>query len=234
MSELEALDPKRCIILMPVGNRVEPLAENALRELEAKGYPVERVYGHSAIDQARNQIATDALAEGFDELMWIDSDVGFDPLDVDRIRAHGLPFCCALYPKKGQRAFAFNFKEGTEVVHLGTEGGLLEIDRAGFGFTHTRREVYEAIVENEGLPTCNEVWGEAMTPYFQPMIVPDAKGHSYLAEDFAFCERAKRAGFKIMADTRMRLFHVGSYPYGWEDAGGNLERYAGYAFHVNK
>ena len=48
---------------------MEPGCEDALKALEIKGYPVRRVRGYSAIDAARCQMATDALGDGFDELM---------------------------------------------------------------------------------------------------------------------------------------------------------------------
>src|SRR5205823_4356169 len=84
-------DPKQCVVLVPVGYRVEPPCEEGLRKLEDRGYVVRRVYGYSAVDVARNQMASDALADGFEELMWIDADIVFDPDDVETLRAHGLP-----------------------------------------------------------------------------------------------------------------------------------------------
>jgi hypothetical protein len=54
----------------------------------------------------------------------------------------------------------------------------------------------------------------------------------YLAEDFAFCHRARSCGFKIMADTRIRLWHVGRYRFGWEDAGGDPKRYGDYRYRI--
>jgi hypothetical protein len=35
-----------------------------------------------------------------------------------------------------------------------------------------------------------------------------------------------------MADTTIRLWHVGTYRYGWEDAGRDVERFGDYTFHV--
>jgi len=35
-----------------------------------------------------------------------------------------------------------------------------------------------------------------------------------------------------MADTTIRLWHVGSYRYGWEDAGSTKERFGDYLFHL--
>jgi hypothetical protein len=114
----------KCVILVPAAFHIERDCERALMALEARGYVVRRVGGYAAIDQGRSQMATDALAEGFDELMWIDADVAFDLADVDRLRSNNLPFVCGIYPKKGQRALACNllpetrgsFKTGCEVV----------------------------------------------------------------------------------------------------------------------
>ena len=63
------LDPARCVVLVPVGGAIEPDCEEALKALETKGYPVRRVRGYSAIDATRCQMATDALGDGFVELM---------------------------------------------------------------------------------------------------------------------------------------------------------------------
>jgi hypothetical protein len=66
------------------------------------------------------------------------------------------------------------------------------------------------------------------------MLVADGGGHWYLGEDFAFSERARRAGHRIYADTTIRLFHIGRCGYSWEDAGTSASRYARFDFHVNR
>jgi hypothetical protein len=78
------MDLSHCVVLVPVGHHIEPACDEALKQSERRGYRVRRRYGSAAIDQARSQMATDALAEGFDELMWIDSDTGFDPDAVEQ------------------------------------------------------------------------------------------------------------------------------------------------------
>ena len=103
------------------------------------GYVVRRVEGYSAIDQARNQLASDALRDGFAETLWIDSDVGFDPDDVEKLRRHGLPITCGIYPKKGQRELAMHVLPGTQRFQFGVQGGLHEILYAAAGFLHIRR-----------------------------------------------------------------------------------------------
>jgi len=224
----------RCVVLVPASTHVMPDCERSLVALEGRGYVVRRVYGQAAIDQARSQMATDALADGFDELMWIDADVGFDPDAVAQLRALGLPMVCAIYPKKGQRALACNLLGETTRLAFGEHGGVCEIAHAATGFLLTHRRVYEDVARACALPICNQRHGRPIVPYFLPMVVEDGEGSWYLGEDFAFSERARKAGHAIMADTRIRLHHLGIYPYSWEDAGGRLERFARYDFRVQR
>jgi hypothetical protein len=224
------MDNTGCVVLVPVGGAIHRDCETGLRGLESKGYTVRRVYGYAQIDAARGQMATDALSDGFSELMWIDADIAFDPDDVDRLRAHGLPLVCGIYPKKGVRELACHVVPGSERIMFGQGGGLYPLLYAGTGFLLTHSQVYSDIQEKHGLPTCNTRWGKPMVPYFIPMVVPHGEGHWYLADDFAFCERASQAGYEIMADTTIRLAHIGDYAYRWEDAGSDLPRYSTYDF----
>jgi len=219
------MDPRRCVILVPFGFTIIPPCERALEELERRGYDVRRVGGYAAIDQGRNQMATDALIDGYEETMWIDADVDFHPDSVDRLRSHGLPISSGIYAQKGKRALASHIMPGTLKVVFGKDGGLIEILYAGAGFLHIRWEVYLAIQKLQHLPMCNERFRSPMIPFFHSMVHPIEDGHWYLAEDYAFCQRARASGFKIMADTTIRLWHVGNQSYGWEDAGRSLERF---------
>jgi hypothetical protein len=110
-------------------------------------------------------------------------------------------------------------------VQFGRGGGLIEALYAATGFLHVRREVYTRTRDALALPVCNERFGKPTIPWFQPAVRPDGAGEWYLAEDYAFCDRAKRAGLTAWADTRLRLWHYGTYAYGWEDAGRAPERF---------
>jgi hypothetical protein len=211
------VSPSKCIVLVPVGGLIDPRCEQALHALERRGYSVRRVQGFSAIDFGRCVLASEALAGGYDELMWIDSDIGFQPGDVDRLRAHNLPFTCGIYPKKSRPEFACDFLPGTRELPFGKDGGLHEVRYVGFGFVHTRREVYDAVRTRLELPTCNQRFGKPIVPYFLPLLAADGPGMWYLSEDYAFCERARRCGYRVMMDTTIKLWHVGSYGYSWDD-----------------
>lgn len=226
------MNARSCCVLVPFSTAISAACQSGLDVLAGRNYEVRRVAGYSAIDQARNQMASDALADGFDETLWIDADVGFDPDDVERLRSHDLPIACGIYPRKGSRELSCHLMPSTDFIVFGREGGLLELMCAATGFLLVRRPVYEAIHRRLHLPVCNQRFGRPLVPYFQPTIIPDGEGHWYLAEDFAFCERARQVGFQIFADTRIRLFHFGEYGYSWEDAGSDQTRYGNYRFEI--
>jgi predicted O-methyltransferase YrrM len=227
-----ARDPRRCVILVPFLGYIHQECDDGLKELERRGYAVRRVGGYAAIDQARNQMASDALRDGFEETLWIDSDIGFDPDTVERLRAHSLPIVCGIYPQKGKRAVACHVMPGTQKLVFGQRGGLVELLYAGTGFLLVRREAYLTIQRTLKLPMCNERFGQPLIPFFHPMIHPIDDGHWYLAEDYAFCQRARAAGLCIFADTSIRLWHIGPYRYGWEDAGVEPQRYATFTLNL--
>ena len=227
-------DRSKCVILVPYGGQIIPGCEDSLKILEERGYPVRRVRGYSQIDVARNEIASKAILDGFQETIWIDSDIGFHPDAIERLRAYDLPMVCGVYAKKGKRELAISVLPGTEQMGFGKNGGLHEVQYAATGFLFVRRQVYLDIQFRLGLPICNEHFGADIIPYFMPLVRPQREGHWYLGEDYAFCERARQAGYKIMADTTIRLWHVGTYQYGWEDAGRDVERFANYTYYFNK
>jgi hypothetical protein len=122
-------------------------------------------------------------------------------------------------PQERPEEFACEFLPGTRGLVYGPQGALKEIRYAGFGFMHTRRIVYETLQSRFALPECNRVGQKpGVIPYFLPMIhtEPDGLTTRYLAEDYAFCERARQTGFPCIADTTIRLVHVGTHAFTWE------------------
>jgi len=224
----------KCVILVPVGTAIDQECDAALRTLERRNYVVRRRHGFSAIDQARSTMATEALDDGFRELMWIDADSRFNPDDVDQLRALDLPVVGGVYPKRGARALTLEPLPGVKELLFGVEGSVQEVLFCGCGFLYTRAEVYRDIIEKLDLPASNQRYKRSVYPFFLPMVVPDpefaADAHLYLCEDYAFEERARQSGHHIHVDTRLRIGHVGTYGYTWEEAGGLMSRHPRYRF----
>jgi hypothetical protein len=223
-----AVDRSRCVVLVPFHQYIEPACDHALRGLEALGYRVERSGGGAAIDRVRSELATRALAKGCDEILWIDADMGFEPGAVDTLRAHGLPLVGGLYARRGPRGFTSVFPSGT------SESCFDEAARLPHRHL-THRRVYEDVARVFDLPLCNQSFETPSVPYFLPMVRRDPEhGFWYMGEDWSFCERAIRAGYKPMIDTSIRLWHIGSYRYGWEDVGTPIARVPSINIKVDK
>jgi hypothetical protein len=228
------LDPARCVVLVPHCGHIVARCETGLQQLERRGYTVRRVPSDSGLDETRSRLASDALTDGFAETFWIDADIGFDHDDVERLRRFGLPLSCAVYPKKGQRSLAVQVLPDTKQLTFGRKGGLTELLYAEAGFLHVRREVYETLASQLSLPTCQQNSTPPWTPYFQPFIRPWKSGAWYLTEGFAFCHRARQCGIPIVADTTIRIWHVGEYAFGWEEAGLDRQRFATFDYRLGQ
>jgi len=222
------VDPSRCLVLVPYLDTIDPGCESSLRALEARGYRVQRSDSSAAIDRVRSELATRALREGsVDEILWIDSDIAFEPDAVDRIRSHGLPLVGALFAKRGKPEFGCKFLDEPAEITLGEGGGLVEVRYLGTAFLLTHRRVYDDVAQKFGLPICNARAGSPSVPYFLPMVIHDPEmDYWYLSEAWSFCERARQAGHKVVLDTSIRLLHVGRYGYGWEDVARPVQRMA--------
>ncbi len=160
----------------------------------------------------------------------IDDDIAFSPDDVERLRASGETLVAGVYPKNAKQELALHVMPGTIELVLGEGGGLTEVLYAGTGFMLTRRELYTDLAKD--LPLCNEQFGTPVVPYFLPFVTASEQGLWYLGEDYSFCDRARRAGHRVLVDTRIRLFHVGAYAYGWEDAGQAIARFDQYRYRL--
>ncbi len=196
---------------------IEPACERGLRELEAQGWEVWRRPGSAAIDRERSRLATEALDAGFDSLLWVDSDQVFEAGAARALDELNEPFVSALIARRGVRDFACVFADGTEEVVLGDGGGPLEVRYVGCGFCLVRRAAFELVARYWGLPRVVDPSG-AIVPFYLPMVtaIPD-RGLAYLGEDYAFCERLRQAGGRILVDTRLRVGHLGTYEYGFQD-----------------
>ena len=214
--------PHSCVVLVPSGRAADHAFEAALGELNRRGYPVRRLRQPEAPGY-RNTMTARALAEGFAELLFLDPAVVFDPREVDRLRGHDLPFVCGIYPWPGRRGLACVFRPGTTAVQFGHGGGLLRVESCGLGFALVRRRVLEAIARQAAPAT------EAA--YFTvPRARPGFAGR--VAEDVAFCRRAREAGCEVVVDTSIRLWRIGPARQGWEDAGGDRERHDDFTLHI--
>lgn len=155
-------------------------------------------------DGAMN-IATDSfMASDCDEMIVIDTDVVFQPIDLAKLLSHDDPLVFGLYPMK-QPGMFFPVQSLDGDANPFAVSGLHEFKRCARGFMRARREVFDICK-----PFCEEATkaqdGRKMTIYWRGL----PGGHS---EDFYFCDLWRSVGGKVMVDTSICCQHEGSAMY---------------------
>jgi len=225
---LPVMPPRRskAVALVPYLGTIEESCESGLRALEREGVQVVRRGGQSAIDIARNDMCSEALHDGYESILFIDSDIGFQVRDALRLFARSEPVISGVYAKKGCRGLASVFHDDVSEAVFGLEfGGLYPLRHAATGFLRIRSEVLRRMAAELELPICNTRWNRGSWPFFMPLIVADGEHRHYLGEDWAFSHRLQELGIRPMADTTIRLWHVGKHHFGWEEAGQDRPRF---------
>lgn len=173
---------------------------SVLRSLAA-GYAVAEIDIKSGVNitRARNQVLKNFLNESFENLLFTDGDVSWDPEDVQALLDRDLPIVGGLYygwGGDGQFPVYAMQDETGELVRPEPPKELQEVFGLGMGFTLIKREVIEALAPIGILYPFGEFdWGEPPGKYA-------------LGEDIGFCYRAREKGFKSYLDATIHVGHA--------------------------
>lgn len=206
--------------------------------LEKAGMAVIELNGCAWIDQARSWLAEMALQSGRG-VFFLDHDILFDPNDVLRLCEQALDMNGVVAGCYCMRASGRNYIGSLDVppgtsVKFFDSGETLPAFYSGLGFAAIPRGVLESIE----LPRLHSSVVGSVRPWF----ALDCSTGFYAGEDVSFCNRVHdlkvtaisedqwqmvHSGRKprVWIDTRVRIFHVGKYCYGLEDAGCVVPRY---------
>ena len=158
----------------------------------------------SLVYDARNTLARKAMDEGYDRVLWLDSDMEFDSDLMKRLAAdmdEGIDFVAGLYFKRKAPVIPVIYKEvgyykGVDetVTPIAVSfedyplDQIFEIAGAGFGGCMVSVDLIRKVTEKHGLP-------------FSPILG--------FGEDLSFCKRVEDVGGKMYCDSRVKLGHVG-------------------------
>lgn len=190
------------------------------------------VYTHgneSLITRARNICCAVFLSDpSYTHILFIDSDIGFEPVNIIRLLSKNEGVVCSPYPQKkfyfdrirnGDDSlvnFNIHVSANNEPCQRQIVNGFMEVDRAATGFMLIKREVFQKIMkecpqlqykscDNSEKHIENFLWR-----FFDCSV---DKNNFYMSEDYAFCDLWKTLGGKIWIDTTARLTHVGTAEY---------------------
>lgn len=191
----------RTMIAVPCMDMVHTLFMASMISLRKPEGTEVAIASCSLVYESRHTLALKAINEGFDRVLWLDSDMSFEPDLLERLSAdldQGLDFVCGLYftRKNPVQPCVYEVcrqkeKKNGELIPT-TESfreipdGLFEIEGCGFG---------------AAMMTTDLIRSAGPLPFFP------ADG---FGEDLSFCRRVREAGKKLYCDGRIKVNHIGT------------------------
>lgn len=193
----------KTLIAIPCMDMVHTQFASSLLGLRLSGEVQFSFLSSSLVYDSRNQLLKKAVDEDFDRVLWLDSDMTFEPDLFERMSKHmdeGLDFVCALYVTRKSPFKPCMIKN----IGLDVEGdkatpkaetyfdykknSLFEIEACGFAGVMTSAKLLKSVGKKYGVA-------------FSPLLG--------FGEDYSFCLRAKKEGFKLYCDSSIKMGHIG-------------------------
>ena len=191
----------RTLIAVPCMDTVHTLFFTSMMNLRKPAGTEIAVSCSSLIYDARNTLAKKAIDDGFDRVLWLDSDMVFDADLMERLSANldaGLDFCCGIFftRRKPIRPCIYQFlgnRDNGDGKEMPTaepyedypEDQIFKVDGCGFA---------AVMMTTDLIRRCGP------SPFF-PVLG--------FGEDFTFCLRAREEGATLWCDSRIKVGHCG-------------------------
>jgi len=243
----EELQKKRLFVATPMyGGQCHGLYMKACLDLQSlcMAYNIQIkfsfLFNESLITRARNYLADEFLRSDCTHLLFLDSDIHFNPQDVIALLALDKEVIGGPYPKKAIKwksvkkaieknpdidagllekvtgDYVFNPVKGTAQFSV-TEP--LEVMEIGTGFMMIDRVVFpkfeaaypELKYKPDHVGQANFDGTRYIHAYFDTVI--DKQSERYLSEDYMFCQWWRNIGGKIYLCPWMKTTHIGTYHF---------------------
>lgn len=195
----------RTLIAIPAMDMVHTVFFRSALGLDRVGEVRFALTSSSLVYAARNNLAKQAVTDGFERVLWLDSDMEFGPDFMKRLSAdldEGLEMVCGLYFKRKapvepciyKEVGYYHNEETKEVTPVALtyedypRDSVFEIGGCGFGGVMMTVDLIKRVEKEFGAP-------------FSPILG--------FGEDLSFCKRVEHIGGKMYCDSRVKMGHVG-------------------------
>ncbi len=159
--------------------------------LECVDYEVCIISG-TLVYVARDKLACEAINSDYTHVLWLDSDMVFQPDIYTDLLDTGKDFVTGIYHARRPGHQSCIFKRCDDLDHLERfqeyPRETFEIGGCGFGCVLIKTEILKAVQYN-----------------YKTCFLPKAQ----FGEDIAFCNRARAMGFKIWCEPTVQCGHIG-------------------------
>lgn len=187
----------KTLICVPCMDSVPAQFAQSLACLEKEGQTAVAFQISSLIYTARNELAKKAIEMEADQVLWLDSDMVFQPDILKRLMAHDRDIVSGLYFRRVPPFYPVVFDKLT-ITESGCDHRNMaeapkeftEVEGIGFGCVLMKTSVLFDVMAIHG-------------DLFSPI--------NGVGEDLSFCWRARSIGYKIYVDPEIKLGHCGHY-----------------------
>lgn len=187
----------KTLIAIPCLDSLDVHFVRSLVGLKQEGGTAISFFSNSLVYDARNKLAQQAIDEGAEYVLWLDSDTVFEPSTLDTlmkdiegrdlvtgvVHRRRPPFSPCIYKSL---KLGIDGDNSVEVYEEYPEE-IFEIDACGFACVLMRTQIFKDVIEREHT-------------LFSPILG--------FGEDLSFCIRARRAGYKLYCDPKVQCGHV--------------------------
>lgn len=157
------------------------------------------------VQRARNDLVRIAIENDYDDILWIDADMEWDPEKaVELIESDhdviGLPVI-----KKSPHDEAYNVRVKPEDLAIGLNG-LIDVQSLGTGFLKMSRKAFEYLWDNSEPYISNS----KDCRWIFDVKIQD--GH-IISEDVIVCQKLSQGGFNIYVDPSSTCNHIGNMKF---------------------
>lgn len=175
------------------------------------GFCAEFVPYNPMIHYVRNYLCRKFLETDYTDMIFVDSDVGWQPGALCDLATYPVDIVGAIYPHRGE-PLSFPIRYIDERAELsGTEfpgcaRPLLEVAGLPAGCMRISRNALEVIAARFPQSVYNDMEGNLTHAYFE---FSKERG-GFNGEDWHFCDVARDAGLKIWCDPEIAMTHTGT------------------------
>lgn len=165
------------------------------------------------IGKARDLIAHRFLKSGFQELVFIDADIGFNVSGLVALAKADVDVAMGLYRMKEKSPHArFPALIRTPIELHEKDENLVRLEYGPAGFMKIRRHVFEQMIERWP----DDWFTDAKNGKIYDFFPCGRFGHDFIGEDINFCNRLKEIGVPIWGVQGIQLDHFGESAWGAE------------------
>lgn len=191
----------KTLIVIPCMDSVPTQFCQSLAMLKKEGECAIAFQMSSLIYMARNELAMKAIKMGADYILWLDSDMVFEPDLMTRLfktlEEKSADFVSGLYFKR--------FPPYEPVAYSTFD--IVDDEIKAEKMTDVPKEITSVGGVGFGCVLMSTAMAMAVFDEYNTMFAPIGN----VGEDIAFCYRAKTLGYEILLDPSIRCGHVGHY-----------------------